>query len=102
MQHMQIATAIYENGVLRLPGPLPNLADGDRVEIAVVRVVPIDRDAPEEVARRERILKAFDEHIKALANSEPEGDYEQECKEFDEHRGGSRKLFPPEMRGITW
>jgi predicted DNA-binding antitoxin AbrB/MazE fold protein len=102
MEHMQIATAVYENGVLRLSGPLPNLADGDRVEIAVVRVVPIDRNAPEEVARREQALKEFDERTKALANAEPEGDYEQECKEFDEHRGEGRKLFPPEMKGITW
>jgi hypothetical protein len=102
MEHMQIATAIYENGVLRLPGPLPGFANGDRVEVAVVRLAPIDRNAPEEAARRERALKAFDERTRALANAEPEGDYEQECKEFDENRGGGRKLFPPEMRGITW
>ena len=46
MEHMQIATAVYENGVLRLPGPLPGFANGDRVEVAVVRLAPIDRDVP--------------------------------------------------------
>jgi predicted DNA-binding antitoxin AbrB/MazE fold protein len=102
MEHMQIATAVYENGVLRLSGPLPNLADGDRVEIAVVRVVPIDRDAPEEVARRERFEKEHRERLAALPPDPDEMTYEEECQAFDEHRESNRKLFPPELKGITW
>ena len=34
-------TAVYENGVLRpLGGPIPNLAEGDRVEVVLTRVAP--------------------------------------------------------------
>ena len=66
MAQLTLATAVYQDGVLKLQGPLPGFVDGDRVEIAVVRVAPIDRDAPEEVARRERALKAFDEQTAAL------------------------------------
>lgn len=43
MQHMQLATAVYEGGVLKLSGPVPGLADGDCVEVVVVRADPTDR-----------------------------------------------------------
>jgi hypothetical protein len=102
MEHMQIATAVYENGVLRLPGPLPGFANGDRVEVAVVRLAPSDRNAPEEVARRELFEKEHRERVAALPPDPDELTYEEECRAFDEHRESSRRLFPPELRGITW
>jgi predicted DNA-binding antitoxin AbrB/MazE fold protein len=101
MPQMMLATAVYQDGVLKLQAPLPALANGDRVEVVVVRVVPIDRDAPEEVARRERLEKEYQDRIAALP-PDAEGDYEEECRAMDENRGGGRKLFPPEMQGITW
>lgn len=100
--------AVYEDGVLKPDGgPVPNLTDGDRVEVVLVRVAPIDRDAPSEVERRERLWEDFREQTEALAaqplmTPEEVAQYEEECRAFDEHRGEGRKLFPPELRGITW
>ena len=100
------ATAVYENGVLKpLGGPIPNLTEGDRVEVVLVRVAPLADAAPEEVARRERIAKEFRERMEQLDALPPDPDqlsYEEGCRAFDEGRGASRKLFPPEMKGITW
>ena len=103
MEHMQIATAVYENGVLRLPGPLPGFANGDRVEVAVVRLAPIDRDAPEEVAAANGSRRnSISERVAALPPDPDELTYEEECKEFDEHRGEESEAIPPEIKGITW
>jgi len=102
MLHMRFATAVYENGVLKLQGPIPGIADGDRVEVAVVRVAPIDRDSPEEVARRERLEKEHQERLAALPPDPDDLSYEEECKALDEHRPDGQKLFPPELKGITW
>ena len=100
------ATAVYENGVLKLQGgPIPSLADGDRVEVVLVRVAPIDAAAPDEVARRARIAKEFRELMEQIDALPPDPDqlsYEEGCRAFDESRGASRKLFPPEMKGIAW
>jgi predicted DNA-binding antitoxin AbrB/MazE fold protein len=95
-------SAVYEGGVLKPQhGPILGLFEGDRVEVVLVRVAPIDTNAQEELARMERIMKAQEEQLGALPPDPDEG-YEEECKAFDEHRGGTRKLFPPEMKGITW
>jgi predicted DNA-binding antitoxin AbrB/MazE fold protein len=102
MSQMILGTGVYQDGVLKLKDPLPGLADGDRVEVVVVRVAPLNRNAPEEVARQERILKAFDERTAALMATEPDGGYEENCRALDEARESNRKLFPPELKGITW
>ncbi len=102
MQNIQTTTAVYEDGVLKLLNPIDGLTNGDRVEVALVRVVPVDRDAPAEVARLERMEKEHQERMAALPPDPDELGYDEECKQFDEHRGGSRKLFPSEMKGITW
>ena len=108
MPQMIRVDAVYENGVLKPEGGrVPALVDGDRVEVVLARVAPLDADAPEEVARREQQLKVLREETAALAAQPPLtpeeiAQYEEECRQFDERRGGSRKLFPPELRGITW
>lgn len=95
MTHMLHATAIYENGVLELQGPLPGLVNGDRVEIAVVRVAPIDRDAPEEVARREQIEKEHQDRLAALP-PDPDDQYDTlEALNENRLREGARPLIPP-------
>jgi len=94
-------TAVYQDGVLKPLYPLP-LMEGDRVEVIIVTPTPVDPNSPEQVARRERILKEFDERTAALESAEPDGDYEEGCKALDENRKGGRQLFPPEMKGITW
>ena len=100
------ATAVYENGVLKpLGGPIPNLFEGDRVEVVLVRVAPIDAVAPDEVARRERQVKAFQEWRKQFEAMPPDPDqlsYEEGCRVFDEARPEGQKLFPPELKGVTW
>lgn len=102
MNHMILATAVYQDGVLKLQGPLPGLVDGDRVEVAVVRVAPIDRAAPDEVARRERAEKERRDRLAALPPDPDDLSYEEGCKALDEHRPEGQKLFPPELKGITW
>jgi predicted DNA-binding antitoxin AbrB/MazE fold protein len=102
MQHIQPATAVYADGVLKLLTPIDGLTNGGRVEVALVRVVPIDQHAPAEVARRERMAKEHQERMAALPPDSDELGYQEECKQFDEHRNSTRKLFPPKMKGITW
>jgi predicted DNA-binding antitoxin AbrB/MazE fold protein len=96
MMHMLHATAVYENGVLKLQGPLPGLANGDRVEVAIVRVALIDRDAPDEVARRERIEKEHRERTAALPPDAEDDDYDVlEAMNATRLRQGERPLIPP-------
>ena len=66
MEHMQIATAVYENGVLRLPGPLPGFANGDRVEVAVVRPRRSTATRRKRLRARERFEKEHRERVAAL------------------------------------
>jgi predicted DNA-binding antitoxin AbrB/MazE fold protein len=95
MPHMMLTTAIYQDGVLKVQGPLPGLADGDRVEVVVVRVAPIDRDAPEEVARRERLEKEHQERLAALP-PDPDDNYDiLEALNANRLREGARPLLPP-------
>ena len=94
------ATAVYENGVLRpLGGPIPNLVEGDRVEVVLVRVAPIDAAAPDEVARRERQVKAFQEwrkQLEAMPSDPEEDDYDVlEAMNATRLRQGERPLIPP-------
>jgi predicted DNA-binding antitoxin AbrB/MazE fold protein len=100
MQQLITLTAEYENGVLKPEGGhIPNLVEGDRVEVVLVRIAPIDADAPEEVARRERILKAFEEATQQLASLPPDpGDDEYDVLEAmnaTRVRQGERPLIPP-------
>ncbi len=90
------ATAVYENGVLKpLGGPIPNLTEGDRVEVVLVRVAPIDRNAPTEVARRERMEKEHQERMAALP-PDPDDDYDVlEAMNATRLRQGERPLIPP-------
>ncbi|MBA4066162.1 MAG: hypothetical protein C0501_21095 [Isosphaera sp.] len=115
MNHMIPATAVYQDGVLQLqdlPLGSPDLVDGDRVEVVIVRVVPVDKNHPDEVAReaadRARRAKAARDLIAAgEAAAAGPGDEEDDVDEhgrhvLDRNRGGGRVLFPPEMKGITW
>jgi predicted DNA-binding antitoxin AbrB/MazE fold protein len=100
VNHLIVTTAVYQDGVLKPPHPIPNLADGDRVEVVVVRVVPVDRDHPDEVARRERQLKAWEERTAALEAAAPDGeddDYDiLEALNANRLREGARPLLPPD------
>ena len=79
MQRTQLATAVYEGGVLKLTGPVPGLADGDRVEVAVVRTAPPDRDGPS-----------------AGTSEEQDDGYDVlEAMNAERLRVGARPLIPP-------
>jgi len=95
MTQMLHLTATYEDGVLKLQGPLPGFADGDRVEIALVRIAPVDRDAPAEVARRERIEKEFQERLAALPPDPEDAADVLEAMNATRLRQGERPLIPP-------
>jgi predicted DNA-binding antitoxin AbrB/MazE fold protein len=98
MSHMMLANAVYQDGVLKLQAPLPGFVDGDRVEVVIVRVVPIDRNAPEEIARRERMEKEHRERVAALP-PDPDDDYDLlEALNANRLREGARPLIPPEVR----
>lgn len=95
MLHIQVATAVYQNGLLKLQGPIQGIADGDRVEVAVVRLAPIDRNSPEEVARRERLEKEHQERLAALP-PDPDDNYDiLEALNANRLAEGARPLIPP-------
>ncbi len=90
--------AVYENGVLRPLGPVTNLAEGDRVEAVLVRVAPIDADAPSEVERRERAVRAFEEYQMKLAALAPDPDDDYDvvaAMNATRLANGERPLIPP-------
>src|SRR5262249_17456062 len=100
-------TAVYQNGVLRPTQPLP-LAEGETVEITLAR--PALTEAPpmeDEIDRRIRTAKTLEELFAAAdaaAGLEPDDGYDL-LQALDENRrlaGDARKLFPPEMKGISW
>ena len=98
MSQLRTVTAVYENGVLKLQGPVPGLVDGDRVEVALVRVAPIDADAPSEVARAAKAAQSFDEYRKLLAAlpSDPDDDYDVvAAMNATRLSRGERPLIPP-------
>jgi predicted DNA-binding antitoxin AbrB/MazE fold protein len=86
-------TAVYEGGVLKPQcGSIPELAEGDRVEVELVRL------APEDAARRGRALAAFEEDAKRLAALPPEPDDGYDVLEelnATRLRQGERPLIPP-------
>jgi predicted DNA-binding antitoxin AbrB/MazE fold protein len=100
MPQMIRITAVYENGVLKPEGGrVPNLIEGDRVEAVLVRFAPIDADAPEEVARRERAVKGFEDRVRQLESQAPEEDGDGydvlEAMNATRLRQGERPLIPP-------
>lgn len=77
--------AIYENGALKLHAPLPGFADGDRVELALVRVAPDrGRDPVEEPRPRAADLVTPDDEYDVL-----------EAMNATRLRQGERPLIPP-------
>lgn len=103
MMELIRTSAVFEGGVLKpAAGPFPNFADGDRVELVLLGPAG---DATE-VARRARLVEAFDEYVRQVAaqgvTPEEEAQYEDDCRAFDANRDSARKLFPPELKGVTW
>jgi len=94
MTHMKLATAVYQDGILKLSGPIPGLAEGDRVEVVVVRIVPVDRNASEEVARRERIDKKTQEIVAETDHKPNEDCGILEALNANRLREGARPLIP--------
>ncbi len=58
----QRADAVYENGVLRLVTPLPNLKDGDRVRVTIAPVTKVD--AEEYAGRRAELFERLEAEAK--------------------------------------
>ena len=88
-------TAVYEDGVLKPQTPLTGLANGDRVEVVLVRAEPLD---PEATARRERMLNAFNEYLKRLDElpADPDDEYDVlEAMNETRTNQGERPLIPP-------
>lgn len=77
--------AVYENGTLKLQDPLPGFADGDRVELALVRLAPAAPQAPSEGATpRPAATAPADDEYDVLA-----------AMNATRVRQGERPLLPP-------
>ena len=89
--------AIYENGVLKPMNPLP-LSDGTRVRVTVVLETP---RSSTDSQRRSEMVAALDSLIETPDEDMDDG-YDL-LRSLDENRSqGERKLFPPELKDISW
>ncbi len=88
-------TAIYENGLLRLPRPL-DVPEGTAVNVQVVHPQPKPSHPESEIERRIMAAKSMEEAY-AIASEFPDNDPEYNViKEMNETRrqAGSRLLIP--------
>ncbi|MGD9856101.1 MAG: hypothetical protein AB7U20_14245 [Planctomycetaceae bacterium] len=53
-------------------------------------------------SRRAQAIKLLDEWLAADRQDDGDVPYEQVFRWLDEDRTSPRKLFPPEMKGISW
>src|SRR3954468_10692991 len=89
MTQMPHLTATYENGVLKLLGRLPDFTNGDRVEIAVVRVSPVSAGGGAEQMEKEQ-------QERPPLPPDDEDDYDVlEAMNATRLRQGERPLIPP-------
>lgn len=89
-------SGVYENGVIRPIDPLP-IANGTRVQVTLLA----QPGSPIQPAVRQSAVAALDSLIGATDN-DPSDEYDL-LKALDENRfPGERKLYPEELKGITW
>lgn len=93
--------AVYENGKPRPLQSLP-LDEGETVRVTVVRAEAKPNPGLEEINARMRSAGNLQELFAAF-ESGASGDENYDLLEaLDANRAGERKLYPLELKGVTW
>ena len=92
--------AVYSEGTLLPASPLP-LTEGQVVELTVAPA-PSMASVSEGADERIQNARTLQEWIEAANAAPPEKDDYDLYAALDENRRGARRLFPPEMKGISW